>query len=235
MNRALLAAATCVLLTASAFAEEADADTRFHRAYEQEVVEGKVADAARVYLAMMDDAKVPERLRTEAKFRFAVTAVLLGRADEGRAHLAEIVRDPRTPETLRSRASEYLDAVKGIGVGNELDKKMQALVFDLGRADPNKSDEVPACYRDFQIIGRPAVPFLRRLLDHTDLALRQHAYRILLGMKDPGLGAAWKPELTSPYPTRQRLAAYLKALPAEQADFEKRVLAADADALARYL
>ena len=175
MNRTMLTSVTCLLFAASsALAQETDADTRFHRAYEQEVVEGKVADAARVYLEMMRDEKVPERLRAESKFRFAVTAVLLGRADEGRAYLAELVKDATTPETLRARAAEYLDAAKGIGVGSELDKKLQSLVFDLARIAPNDTSNmgVPAPYRDFEVIGRQSIPFLRQLLQHSDPALR---------------------------------------------------------------
>ncbi len=86
MHRTMLAGAACLLLcTSAAFAQDVDAETRFHRAYEQEVVDGKTAEAARVYLEMMGDEKVSERLRQEAKFRFAVTAVLLGRAARVRA------------------------------------------------------------------------------------------------------------------------------------------------------
>jgi hypothetical protein len=235
MNRTMTAVAACLLLTSAAFAQDVDADTRFHRAYEQEVVDGKVADAARVYLAMMGDEKVPERLRQEAKFRFAVTAVLLGRSDEARSYLAELVRDPKTPETLRARANEYLDVAKGIGVGSELDKKLQALVFDLGRAPPMETQIPPAAYRDFEIIGRPAVPFLRQLLVHPDLSLRQHAYTILLRMNEPGMGAAWTPELETTYGAYAALCLYVIANPSESVELEKRVLAANDNALKFFL
>jgi hypothetical protein len=230
------AAAVVVLIAAAASARpgDDDAETRFHRAYEHEVVDGKIADAARVYLAMMDDAQVPERLRQEAKFRFAVTEVLLGRADEARAHLAEIVRDPKTPDALRARAAEYLDAAKGIGVGTELDKKLQTLVFELGRAtDVNSA--MPAC-RDFEVIGKPAVPFLRQLLEHGDRAVRQQAFHILQQMREPGIMEMWTPELQMyDVSACADLRAYLEASPAETRTFERRLLALDDDKLSDVL
>src|SRR5262245_35966433 len=135
IKTALLTTALAVSLAVapSARAEGDDAETRFHKAYEAEVVDGKLADAARVYLDLVGDWKAPPRIRAEARFRFAVTTVLLGRSDEARVQLASLVDDASVPETLRARAREYLDAVKGIGVGTELDRKLQALVFDLGR------------------------------------------------------------------------------------------------------
>jgi hypothetical protein len=234
MNRTKLAAASLLLFGATAFAQDAvDAETRFHRAYEQEVVDGKTADAARVYLAMMSDEKVPERLRQEAKFRFAVTSVLLGRADEARAHFAELAKDAKTPESLRARAAEYLDAAKGIGVGSELDKKLQALVFDLARTSP-AGHEVPAAYRDFEVIGRAAVPFLKQLLQHADPSLRQHAFRLLLRMREPGSMELWTPAVHQPNDISysQELKEYLQELPDESPVLERKLLALDDKALA---
>ena len=98
-----------LLVTALLFAgspawadEDADA-TRFHDAYVLEVIEGKVAEAARVYLALLGDEAVSKRLRAEARFRFAICAVLLGRADEARAHLTALLDDPDAPPAVRKR------------------------------------------------------------------------------------------------------------------------------------
>lgn len=227
MTRTTLAAALAVaLLATSALGQEADAETRFHRAYEQEVVEGKLADAARVYLTLMDDKTAPERIRQESKFRFAVTAVLLGRSDEARVHLNELAKDTATPESLRARAAEYLDAAKGIGIGSELDRKLQSLVFDLAK----DKDQTPAAYRDFEVIGKPAVPFLRKLLQHDDSALRAHAFRILVRMGEPGMGALWAPRVVGLNSWgQQEFSRYLAARPEENAAFEAKLLSLDDD------
>lgn len=230
MKRTMLAAALGLALAAPvALGQETDAETRFHRAYEQEVVEGKLADAAKVYLALMNDKAVPERLRLESKFRFAVTTVLLGRADEARVHFAELAKDPSTPESLRARATEYLDAAKGIGVGSELDRKLQSLVFDLAK----DKEPTPAAYRDFEVIGKPAVPFLRKLLQHDDAALRLHAFRILVRMGEPGLVEVWTPKLSFNRSTVQpEFAKYLTERPDEAAAFERKLLAFDDETIA---
>ncbi len=222
MNHTILAvAAVLTLAVAPAAAQETDAETRFHRAYETEVVDGKLADAAREYLALMRDADVPAPLRAESKFRFAVTALLLGRSDEARAHLAELVRDPQTPDALRARAGEYLDAAKGIGVGTELDRKLQSLVFDLAK-EQTGAEAVPPAYRDFEVIGKAAVPFLKRLLAHDDRALRHHALRILVRMGEPGLMELWSPEIAV---LSTDLRTYLRDRPDQAAILERKVLA----------
>lgn len=230
-RRTAVAAAVLVCAAATSLAQDTDAETRFHRAYEHEVVDGKVADAAREYLAMMGDEKVPERLRLEAKFRFAVTTMLLGRADEARVHFGEIARDAKAPETLRARATEYLDAAKGVGVGNEIDRKMQELVFELAK----DKDPVPAAYREFEVIGRRAVPFLRQLLQHDDAAIRAHAFRILLRMREPGMCNSWAPALTPDARAQNDLHSYLAASADELAAFRRRMLALDDEALRRTL
>ncbi len=229
MKRTIIAAALGLALAAPvALGQEADAETRFHRAYEQEVVEGKLADAAKVYLSLMNDKATPERLRFEAKFRFAVTTVLLGRADEARVHFADLAKDTATPESLRARAAEYLDAAKGIGVGSELDRKLQSLVFDLAK----DKEPTPAAYRDFEVIGKPAVPFLRRLLQHDDAALRWHAFRILLRMGEPGMAEAWTPKLsTNNMYVQLELARYVDERPDEFAVLEGKLLALDTEEL----
>jgi hypothetical protein len=169
---------------------------------------------------MMEDAKVPERLRQEAKFRFAVTTVLLGRADEARVHFAALAADATAPETLRARASEYLDAAKGVGVGNELDKKMQTLVFDLAKG----TEPTDAVYREFEVIGKPAIPFLRQLLQHDDYAIRRHAFIVLCRMYVPGMVDVWTPEITTDGYCAIAFNGYIGA-PDNRAAFEKKLLA----------
>lgn len=221
--RTAVAVAVLVCAAAAAPAQDADAETRFHRAYEHEVVDGKVADAAREYLAMMEDAKVPERLRQEAKFRFAVTAMLLGRADEARVHFAALAADATAPETLRARAGEYLDAAKGVGVGNEIDKKMQALVFDLARG----TTPTDAAYREFEVIGKRAIPFLRQLLQHEDAAIRGHAFIVLCRMRVSGMVDVWNPEITRDGYAAIAFNGYLHDRPDDRAAFERKLLALD--------
>ena len=184
IQRAAVLVFAALLLATPAFAEEPDAETRFHDAYVLEVIDGQVAVAAKAYLALLGDEAVPTRIREEARFRFAICTVLLGRPDEGRQQLTAIVENERTPANLRQRAAAYLESISALGVGTELERKLQSLVFDLGRSNPSAA-EVPA-YRDFEIIGAPAIPFLERLLQHDDANLRRHAFRLLirLGAED---------------------------------------------------
>lgn len=181
------------VLAQPARAEEPDAQTRFHDAYVLEVIEGEIAEAAKAYLALVADEDVLPRIREEARFRFAILTVLLGRPDEGRMQLAAIVENPHTPANLRDRAKAYLESISTLGVGTELERKLQSLVFDLGRISPDTSF-VPA-YRDVEIIGAPAIPFFEKLLGHEDANLRVHALRILLRLGDEDAVDLWSPAL----------------------------------------
>ncbi len=214
-------------LLRSARADEPDAETRFHDAYVLEVIDGKVADAAKAYLALVEDERTPPRIEGEARFRFAVCAALLGRPDESRARLASLVADPATSPDLQTRARTYLDALQGQEVGSELEKKLQSLVFDLARAPLAGPDAVPPVYRDFEVLGDKAVPFLRGLLHHPDVTLRAHAFRLLCRMREPGMGAAWTPEIG--VGSRGSwfgidVTSYLNAQPNEKEAFEKNLL-----------
>ena len=215
----LLLVLVLALLLPGAPAHADDAADRLHDAYILEVIEGKVDEAARVYLALDADEQIPSRIRLEARFRFAICAVLLGRADEGRAHLSALAENEAAPAALRARARAYLESIAEIGIGSELDKKLQALVFDLGRAKLG-SGPPPPVYRDFEIIGAPAVPFLKTLLSHSDPTLRRHAFRLLCRLDAPGLGTLWQPGL-SVYPTVD-FVLYLKRHPEERMVFERR-------------
>ncbi len=192
MTRSFAALLVFVLTAAPAFAGESDSEQRFHDAYVKEVIEGEVAPAAKVYLSLMRDEDAPVRLRAEARFRFAVCAVLLGRPDEARIELSALIVGDETPKSLRTRAEAYLKRISAIGVGSELDKKLQELVFDLARVEPGLNVET---YREFEVIGKASLPFVRKLLTHDDVKLRRHAYRILARMGEPGLGARWKSEI----------------------------------------
>ena len=214
-------------LLRSARADEPDAETRFHDAYVLEVIDGKVADAAKAYLALVEDERTPPRIEGEARFRFAVCAALLGRPDESRARLASLVADPATSPDLQTRARTYLDALQGQEVGSEPEKKLQSLVFDLARAPLAGPDAVPPVYRDFEVLGDKAVPFLRGLLHHPDVTLRAHAFRLLCRMREPGMGAAWTPEIG--VGSRGSwfgidVTSYLNAQPNEKEAFEKNLL-----------
>ncbi len=199
MTRSLLTSilASCLFLlflAAPARADEDQAEALFHQAYIQEVVSGQVSTAAVTYLELAGDESAPPRIRAEARFRFAVCATLLGRADEARTWLASLVADESAPAGVRERAQTYLDSVSSVGIGTELEKKLQDLVFQLGRAEEDKRD-FPV-YRDFEILGDRAVPFLKQLLHHEDGKIRQHAFRILCRMDEPGMGAAWHPGIS---------------------------------------
>ncbi len=241
-KRTLVALAWVLLLAASAAGgekkvpEQEDPERRFHEAYVREVVEGKIAEAAKIYLDLMSGAGVPSRLRAEARFRFAVCAVLLGRADEARAHFAALLADPAAAPALKARVKEYSRAVEGIGLGTELEKKLESLVFELGRVDPvNPPRDPPPVYRDFEIIGPRAVPFLRKLLAHPDLALRRHAFRILVRMNAEGIADAWTPEIGVWPGLALSLSRWAKTHPAGMLRFEKRFLALPDRQLARWV
>jgi hypothetical protein len=224
-----LAATLAVALafpTVPAAAQEGGAEERFHRAFEQEVVDGQLQEAARVYLDLMRDEAVPARLRAESRFRFAVTTVLLGRPDEGRAQLAELARDASAPEGLRARAGEYLESLRGLAVGSEVEKKLGELVFELGRTDPADPSLEPNVYRDVEVIGKAAEPFLRTLARHPDLALRRHAFRLMLRMGAEDAISAWSPEVhLKSQQYRQELERYLAGRPEQQAALEQALLA----------
>jgi len=166
-----------------------DFETRYHDAYVLEVVDGKPADAARAYLELLRAEALPPRLKFQARFRVAVTLALLGRPDEARARLAELAADEETPKTLQPQIAEYRKALEGAGLGSDLEKRMEELIYGLGRSDEN----TPAEYRDFAIIGKAALPFLLKLRDHPDLALREHAFRLLCRLDVGGLGGAFSP------------------------------------------
>lgn len=219
LRRTSVAAALCIaaLLAAPATGQESDADQRYHEAYVLEVVDGRIADAAKEYLAIERDAAAPAHIRAEARFRFAVCAVLLGRADEGRSRLADLAGDPDAPEAVRSRARDYLESIRNVGVGRELDRKLEELLFALGRVSPE--EPAPEPYRDFEILGDAARPFLRDLLDHSDRQIGQHAFRLLVRMDEPGMGGRWTPRSgqLDTGSRRSEFAAYLNSRPEELA------------------
>jgi hypothetical protein len=227
MIRRAVVLAMLVLVAAPARAEEPDAETRFHDAYVLEVIEGRIAEAAKAYLGLVDDDAVPARIREEARFRFAICTVLLGRPDEGRMQLAAIVADERAPASLRARAKAYLESISTLGVGTELEKKLQSLVFDLGRSDSGEY-EIPA-YRDFEIIGAPAIPFLEKLLQHPDVKLRRHAFRLLIRLGAEDLVARWTPEIpvSGPGFNRDFVKRYLLQHPDELPRLEAKLLVLD--------
>lgn len=224
-----------ILLASPAFAEDVDAETRFHDAYVQEVIDGEIADGAKAYLALVGDENVPTRIRDEARFRFAICTVLLGRPDEGRMQLAAIVANERTPANLRERAQAYLDSISTLGIGTELERKLQSLVFDLGRSQPSNM-EVPA-YRDFEIIGEPAIPFLEKLLQHRDVNLRRHAFRLLIRLGAEDLVERWTPEIGIWRDgfNQDLTNRYLATRPEELARLEAKLLVLDDQTLKRGL
>ena len=192
MKRSIVAAlAVLVLLGRPGEAQETDHEASFNEAYLLEVVEGRVAEAAREYVRIMDAEDAGAALRGEARFRFAVCCVLLGRADEARSQLDRILADEAQPDVLRNRAKEYRASLDGVGIGSELDKRLSEVAFEMGREPVSAPSAGPAAYREFQVIGKPAVPFLLELLAHPDADLRQHAFRVLCRMDEPGMVARW--------------------------------------------
>jgi len=232
--RAAVFAVALLLLAAPAHAEEPDSVTRFHDAYVLEVIDGRIAEAAKAYLALMDDERLTTRIREKARFRFAICTVLLGRPDEGRMQLAAISENERAPASLRKQAQAYLESISALGVGTELERKLQALVFDLGRSEPGALSV--AAYRDFEIIGTPAIPFLERMLQHEDAKLRQHAFRLLIRLGAEDLVARWHPGIQfAGQPYCLEVERYLTARPEELAALETKLLALDDETLEKAL
>ena len=219
-----VATLTFLLVASTAVAQTAkDAETRWHEAYVLEVVEGRIDEAAKAYLELLREKDLPDRLRRESEFRFAVCCALLGRADEGRSRLAGLLSDRDLPDAFRARVQEYLKALADVGVGSELEKKLQELLFELGRA--LKTEQSRVVYRDFQIIGKPAVPFLEKLLRHPDGKIRTHAYRILCEMKEPVITRSLPPTLAEGgYLAWQTLRSYLLNNPEQTPRIEDLLL-----------
>ncbi len=223
MKSAFLSLIIVALLGATTLAQDKpDPEVLFHQSYIQEVVQGRVEVAALGYLKLMNDESVPAALRAESRFRFAICCVLLGRPDEARHHLAALLDDDTAPKSVRIRAKEYRASLQALGVGSELGKKLDALTFELGRAKLS-AGSLPPTYRDFQIIGAPAVPFLTELLGHPDDLLRQHAFRILLRMDEPGLVETFNLERFGAYGVLFDLAGYLRRNASEGSKFEEMV------------
>ncbi len=79
MHKAKLTPIILLLLAAFAVAEEsaaaeppADPETRWHDAYVLEVIEGKIPEAAKEYLALLRVPGLSAELARECRFRFAV-------------------------------------------------------------------------------------------------------------------------------------------------------------------
>lgn len=190
---------------------------RYHDAYVLEVIEGKTAEAAKAYLALMEDADASKRLRLQAEFRFAVCSALLGRADEGRARLARLAADPALPDDLKPQVDEYRTALAKVGMGTALDAKLQDLTMKLAGVPSILS--APAVYREFAVLGQRAVPYVKSMLSHPDADIRRHAWRILLQMRVPGLVSLWDPRMRAV----EEFAPYLAARPERLVEFEARL------------
>ena len=179
--------------------EQSDAAARFHKAYVDEVIEGMVKEAAVEYLALMNDDATPKKIRGEARFRFAVCTVLLGRSDEGTTQLREIVNDTSLSEALRKRATHYLKGISGASTGNATTRLNQSLVESLAQFDPRvdleESEAARKAYRSVEIAGDAVVPALKKLLSHRDLDLRRHAFRLLCRVNVDGMIEHFTPNL----------------------------------------
>jgi len=125
-----------------------------------------------------------------------------------------------TPLALKPEIDEYRKSLAEVEPGSAAAKRIEELVFQLGRAGPDPYQPAPV-YRDFEIMGAAAVPHLRKLLEHPDQQLREHAFRILCRMNQPGLGALWDPKWTS---TVYDFAQYLERHEDGRAALEKRLL-----------
>ncbi len=204
-------------------AQEKDAATRYHEAYVLEVIDGKIAEAAKAYLALEGENGSPDRIRRQAGFRFAVCTALLGRADEARARLAALAATDGLDPKLRAQVDEYRRALEGVAAGSALQARLDDLLFKLGRASSNAVNFTPNAYRDFQILGDKARPFLNRLLGHSDEIVRRHAFRVLLRMNEPGMMKHWKKAY---YPQGNfDVRDYLQHNPSEIVVFEKFIRA----------
>ncbi len=200
-----------LVLTGAVWAQ--DFEDQYHEAYALEVIDNKPADAARRYLALLRQKKLPDRLKAQCEFRFAVTCVILGRADEARARLAAIAADPKTPAALKPQIEEYRRSLRDVAPGRELDKRLDKLKYDLAKFAAQYRAEhaqVVGVVREFQIIGKPAIPFLVGLLDHSDSLLRDDAFMVLSSMDAPKLWERWRPEF------RRSTKEYLRYLHRDQ-------------------
>ena len=232
---AILLVVLGLLVAAPAWADEPAAGDLYHEAYVLEVIEGDVPGAARRYLALSENPDVPVDIRAASRLRLAICVVLRGRADEARLQLDDLIRDPATPEATRERARRYLGQIAELAPGSELDRKLQDLVFDLARVDPAANE--PPVYRDFEVLGKPTVPFLRQLLQHPDASLVGHAFRLLMRMDEPDLVRDWTPRigLGGQPLVREWTRGYLPRHPEQWARWEEALRALDADGQLRIL
>jgi len=189
-----------LLLVASALAQDEALSKRYHEAYVLEVIDGKPADAARAYLELLQEKKLPDRLRLQTEFRFAVTCVLLGRADEARGRLAALAKLEGLPEGLRAQVEEYRSAIADVKLGTALETNLQALTMKLAKFRGGLGPwEAPTdIYREFEVLGPRTVPYLRRVLRHRVRDLRWHAFQILARMDVPDLLELWDPNDIDP-------------------------------------
>ncbi|MHC4955121.1 MAG: hypothetical protein ACYTGZ_14795, partial [Planctomycetota bacterium] len=182
-----------LLLSVPAVAQVEALSKRYHEAYVLEVIDGKPAEAAKAYLALLQEKDLPERLREQTEFRFAVTCVLLGRADEARARLAALAAKPGLPVGLRAQVEEYRKAIAEVKLGTALETNLQALTMKLSRHSAVYAKPATAIYVEFEVLGPRTIPYVRTLLRHKNKGLRWHAFQILARMDEPNLVDIWDP------------------------------------------
>jgi len=217
-----------LLLATPLLAQEDSLSKRFHEAYVLEVIEGKPAEAAKAYLALLQEEKLPARLRQQTEFRFAITCVLLGRSDEARVRLAKLAADDTLDDGMRAQVEEYRKAITEVGMGTALETTLQQLTMDLA-----KTMQIPGeTYRQFEVLGTAAVPYLRRMLHHNDEEMRGHAMSLLLRMDIPDAIDLWEPARV---PASLEFAGYLERHPASRAAYESKVRTLSGKRLSRAL
>ena len=183
-----------LLFALPAVAQDELLSKRYHDAYVLEVIEGKPAEAARSYLELLDAPKLPDRLRRQTEFRFAVTCVLLGRSDEARARLAALAAVEGLPKDLRAQVDEYRKAIEDVKLGTALETNLQALTMKLALSySGGARRRGQLVYREFEVLGPRTIPYVRQLLQHEDRDLSWHAFQILARMGVPDLLELWDP------------------------------------------
>ncbi|MEM8885835.1 MAG: hypothetical protein AAGD14_17355, partial [Planctomycetota bacterium] len=193
---------------------------RYHEAYILEVVEGKVAEAAKIYAELMTDARGTAGIRQQAEFRFAICCALLGRPDEARARLARLSNEKWLLESLRPQIVEYRKALDGVGTGTALQARMEELTLELAKVSEHAVN--PPIYRTFEVIGKPAIPHLKKLLDHSDEGIRTHAVHLLARLDVPDLISLFDPSRVAPV---QGVARYFRRHPDQIPELERKLRA----------
>lgn len=159
-----------------------DPEARYREALYHEVDAGDLQKAIDAYLAIESDSSAPEAVRAKAAFRRAWCLEKKGRrAEAERGYRDVAAKYPGQPETVE-KAKERLDrllagAAPPAPVSQE--QRIADHILNLG----SKGESAWSSHRALVLIGEPAVPALRKAMEHKDIVMSAMAASVLVELE----------------------------------------------------